>query len=140
MRMLVLLLAALGTLVEAVAFGGLFYVLGAVIGAYSMSMGGIPAERGRVAMWVLGAVLAAGLAVLAVLLVVAAVRRRPLGRPSRVLIVCALVLQGILGLVVVLAAPGVALIGVLFVFACLLLGLVTEPPPRPMRARHSAPG
>jgi hypothetical protein len=135
MRMFVLLLAAIGTLVEAVVLGVTLYLLGEIIGAYSMSMGGLPADTGRVAIWVLGGIVGLGLAVLAMALVVAAVRGRPFGRPTRVTIVVALALQGVLGLVMILMAGPFAVLGVLFVFACLLFALVTEPAPHRAPAR-----
>jgi hypothetical protein len=138
MRTVVLVLAAIGTLVEAITFAAVLYLIGVTIGAYSMSMGGMPAEHGKIALWVLGGVLAVLLTVVAVLLVVAAVRRRRFGRLSRTLIVSALVLHAIIGLVVMLTAPGLVLLGVLFVFSCLLLALLTEPAPRRLQARHAA--
>jgi hypothetical protein len=140
MRTLVLVFAALGTLVEAVVFGGLLYILGDVIGAYSMSMGNLSADKGRLAVWILGAVLGFGLTFLALVLVVVAVRGRPFGRPTRALIVGALVLQGILGLVLLVTGSNLGLLGVLAVFALLLLALVTEPAPERVGPRHTAPG
>ncbi len=135
MRTVVLLLAAFGTLVEAVAFGGGLYLLGTVIDTYSMSMGGLPPDRGRLGVWLLGALLALALAALAVLLAVAAVRGRALGAPTRVLVVAALALHGMLGLVVVLAGDASWFLGVVVVFACLLLSLTVPPP-----MRRPAPG
>ncbi len=92
MRIFVLIFAALGLLAEAVVFGGLLYILGDVIGAYSMSMGKLSADSGRTAIWTLGAVLGFGLALLAMLL----------------------------------TGSGTGLVGVLVVFALLLLALVTR--------------
>jgi hypothetical protein len=138
MRRLVLLLAAAGTLIEAVAFGGGLYLLGTVIESYQMSMGGRPASEGRVVVWVLGAVLAIALVVLSAMLSAAVVRDRPLGRPTRVMIISALVLHGILGIIVTLSGSVAGLIGVLAVFCCLLLGLVLPPGPIRMPARHDA--
>jgi hypothetical protein len=134
MRTLVLILAAIGTVVEAAVFGGVLYVLGAVIGAYSMSMGGVPAEHGQFAVWVLAAVLALVLAAPAVPLVLAAVRGRPFGRPAQGLIIAALVLDAILGFVAELISGELALVGVLAVFILLLLALLTQPP---ARSRHA---
>ncbi|HEV7897507.1 MAG TPA: hypothetical protein VGP31_06655 [Planosporangium sp.] len=134
MRTLVLLLAAIGTAAEALLVGAVLYVLGDVIGAYSMSMGGLPAGHGQAAVWILGAVLAVVLAAPAVPLVMAAVRGRPFGRPARTLIISALVLQGILGVVVELTAGGPALLGVLAVFSLLLLSLVTATARRSVEA------
>src|SRR5689334_20971992 len=102
MRILVLVFAALGILVEAVVLGGLLYVLGEVIGAYSMSMGNMSAAHGRLAVWILAGVLGGGLALLALWLVVTAVRGHPFGRGTRAVVIAALVVQGILGLVVLL--------------------------------------
>jgi hypothetical protein len=126
MRILVLIFAAFGLLVEAVVFGGLLYILGDVIGAYSMSMGKLSADSGRTAVWTLGAVLGFGLALLAMLLVVACVRGKPFGRPMRALVTGTLVLQAVLGLVMLLTGSSAGLVGVLVVFALLLLALVTR--------------
>jgi hypothetical protein len=130
MRTLVLLLAAIGTVVAAVVFGGTLYVLGVVIGEYSMSMGDLPAAHGQVAVWIFAAVLALALAAPAVPLVTAAVRGRPLRRPARVLIISALVLYAILGVVTALISGDLAVVGVLAVFSLLLLALLTGPAPR----------
>jgi hypothetical protein len=137
MRILVLVFAALGILVEAVVFGGLLYILGEIIGAYSMSMGNMSAENGRLAVWILAGVLGGGLALLGMWLVVTAVRGHPFGRGTRAAIIAALVVQGILGLVVLLMGSARGLIGVLVVFALLLFALVKEPTPERIRARHS---
>ncbi|GAA1797770.1 hypothetical protein HC028_14185 [Planosporangium flavigriseum] len=125
MRTLILLLAAIGAVVEAAVLGGFLYVLGVMIGEYSMSMNGTPPAAGRLAVWILGAVLALILAALAVPLVRAAVRSRPLRRPARVLIVCGLVLNALFGVVVILVSGGLAVVGVLAVFSLLLLALLT---------------
>jgi hypothetical protein len=140
MRILVLVLAALGILVEAVVFGGLLYILGEVIGAYSMSMGNMSAEHGRLAVWILGGVLGGGLVLLAMWLVVTAVRGHPFGRGTRAVVVTALVVQGILGLVVLLMGSAKGLIGVLVVFALLLFALVKEPTPERIGPQHTAAG
>lgn len=137
MRTLLLLLAAIGTVAEALAVGGALYVLGAVIGDYSMSMNGLPAARGQAAVWVLAVVLAVVLAAPAVPLVLAAVRRRPLGRPARVLIVGVLAVQAVIGLVVGLAASGPAVVGVLAVFSLLLSALLAGAAPD-VAGRHQA--
>src|SRR5689334_14212231 len=138
MRLLVLLVAAVATLVEAVAVGAVLVVLGEIIRDFSMSMGHLPASDGRIALWVLGVVLGLGLALLAMALVVAAVRGKPFGRPTRVALVAALVVQGFLGLVLLLTARAPVVIGALFVFAALLLALVTEPAPQRVPARQPA--
>jgi hypothetical protein len=140
MRTVVLVFAALGLLVEAAVLGGLLYILGAIIGAYSMSMGHLSASSGRTAVWILAAVLGFGLAVLAGALVVTAVRGKPFGRPTRGVIVAALGLQGILGLVVILMGNAASLVGVLAIFALLLFALVTEPTPPRIGPGHIAPG
>jgi hypothetical protein len=136
MRTLVLLVAAIGTVVQAAVFGGVLYVVGAVIGAYSMSMGGVPAGRGQLAVWILAAVLTLVLAAPALPLVTSAVRGRPFGRPARVLIIGVLVLDAVLGVVVELSSGELAFVGVLAVFGLLLLALLTEPA---TRSRHTAP-
>ncbi|MCW2637827.1 MAG: hypothetical protein JWP76_133 [Dactylosporangium sp.] len=134
MRTLVLLLAAIGTVVEAAVFGGVLYVLGAVIGAYSMSMDGMPAARGQLAVWIIAAVLALVLAAPAVPLVAAAIRGRPFGRPARGLIIGVLVLDAILGIVVELISGELAFVGVLAVFTVLLLALLADSAPRSRQA------
>lgn len=133
MRRLVLFLAAAGTLIEAVAFGGSLYLLGTVIESYQMSMGGRPADEGKVVVWVLGTVLTIALVVLSAMLGAAGVRDRPLARPTKAMIIGALVLHGILGVVVTMAGSAVGFLGLLAVFCCLLLGLVL--PPGPVRVR-----
>lgn len=140
MRILVLVFAALGILVEAVVFGGLLYILGEIIGDYSMSMGNMSAEHGRLAVWILGGVLGGGLVLLAMWLVITAVRGHRFGRGTRAAIVSALVVQGILGLVVLLMGSAKGLIGVLVVFALLLFALVKEPTPERIQPRHTAIG
>src|SRR5262245_4278253 len=116
MRTAVLVLASIGTLAEAVTIGTALYFLGRVIDAYQMSMGDMPAERGRLAVWILAGVLSVALVLLAGLLAVSAVRGNAFGRVGRVLIICALVLNGILGFAAVLTRNTGFLVGVLAVF------------------------
>ncbi len=140
MRILVLVFAALGILVEAVVFGGLLFILGEIIGAYSMSMGNVSAENGKLAVWILGGLLGGGLVLLALWLVITAVRGHPFGRGTRAVVVTALVVQGVLGLIVLLMGSARGVVGVLVVFALLLFSLVKEPAPERIRSRHTATG
>lgn len=126
MRLFVLLLAAVASLAEAIAFGAVAYVLGDIIGAYGMSMGTLSGGGGRAALWVLGAVLAACLVAVAALLVVAAVRGRPLGRTARALTVAALAVDGLVGLVLLFTGSPLAALGVLAGFSCLLAALLYD--------------
>jgi hypothetical protein len=130
MRTAVLVLASIGTLAEAITIGASLYLLGTVIGAYQMSMDGMPAEHGRLAVWIVAGVMSVALVLLAGLLAVSAVRGNAFGRLGRILIISALVLNGILGFVAVLTGSVGALAGVLAVFGCLLLGLILQPGPR----------
>ncbi|NJC72136.1 hypothetical protein HC031_20800 [Planosporangium thailandense] len=139
MRTVILLLAATATVVEALVVGGVLYVLGVVIGDYSMSMGGLPATGGQVALWILAVALTALLAAPAVPLVRAAVRHRPLGRRARALIVGALALQAVLGLVVGLASSELAVLAVLAVFSLLLSTLVVAAAPAGADRRPAGP-
>ena len=127
MRTAVLVLASIGTLAEAIAIGASLYLLGTVIDAYQMSMGDMPAERGRLAVWIVAGVLGVALALLAGLLAVSAVRGNAFGRLARVLIIGALVLNGILGFVAVLGGNVALFVGLVAVFGFLLLGLVLQP-------------
>jgi hypothetical protein len=126
MRRLVLVIAALGALAQAVLLGGLLYVLSAVIGAYSMSMNGADPAHAQVALRVVAAVLVVALLALAVLLVVAAIRDRAPGRTARVLLIAGLVVQG---LVTVASAvvSGAAAFAVTLVIFGLLLGALMVP-------------
>jgi hypothetical protein len=70
-------------------------------------------------------------------LVVTAVRGHPFGPGTRALVIAALVVQGLLGLVVLLMGSAKGLVGVLVVFALLLYALVKEPTPERIHPRHS---
>ena len=139
MRAAALLVAAIGVLVEAVAFGALLFVLGEIIGAYSMSLNGAPADSSATAVQVLGLVLAALLVVLAAALVVAAVRRRSFGRPTRALIVAALVIQWFLAVVAAVTLDWRIFGGVLLVFGALLYALLADAPTAPKPAPEPPP-
>jgi hypothetical protein len=98
------------------------------------------AENGKLAVWILGGLLGGGLVLLAMWLVITAVRGHPFGRGTRAVVVTALVVQGVLGLIVLLMGSTRGLIGVLAVFALLLFALVKEPTPEKIGPRHTAPG
>ena len=129
MRRLVLVLAAVGAFAQAVLLGAVLYVLSAVIGAYSMSMAGTDPAQAQVALRVFGVVLVVALLALAVLLVVAAVRDRGLGRAAKALLIAGLVVQGIVAVVAAVAIGPLAFAVTLAVFGCLLGALFAEPPP-----------
>jgi len=126
MRRLVFVLAALGAFAQAVLLGVVLYVLSAVIGAYSMSMGELDPTQAQVALQVLAVVLVAALVALAVLLVVAAVRGRALNRTTRVLLVAGLVVQGIITVISAVVIGPVAFAITLLVFGTLLGALLVE--------------
>jgi hypothetical protein len=129
MHRVVLVLAGIGTFVEAFGFGFGLYLLGTVIDQYHMSMGGRPYSEGRTVVWILAAILFVCFLVLTALLAVAAVRGRPLNRTGRGLTVGALILHGLIGLALLLNGSAAALVGVGAVFCLLLLGLVLQPAP-----------
>jgi hypothetical protein len=128
-RRFVLALTAVATLAEALLLGGVLFVLGRVIDGYSMSLGGIPPDRGRTGVWLLAAVLAGSLAGLSAALAAAAVRGR-YGRPTRVALVAGAVLQWVLAVVLGIVAGWPAFVAVLAVFGCLVAVLMLEPPAR----------
>jgi len=134
MHRVVLVLAAVGTFVEAFAFGGALYVLGRMIDEYHMEMGGRPYTEGRTVVWTLAVVLALGFLALTCLLAVAAVRGRALNRTARALTIGALILHGAAGLALVLLNSVAGFVGALLVFCLLLLGLVLKPAPVGVRA------
>jgi hypothetical protein len=143
MRTAALLLAAAGVLVEAAMFGALLLALGEIIGAYSMSLNGAPVDASQTAVRVLAVVLVAMLVALAAALVVAAVRRRAFGRPTRVLIVAALVVQWILAVIAGTTLDLRIFGGVLLVFGALLYALLADAPrhekPAPEQPPQSTP-
>src|SRR3954471_24238578 len=100
MRMVALLVAAAGILIEGLVVGSLLFVLGGVVDAYSMSLNGTDPAQAQTGIRVLGVVLAVLLAALATVLLLAALRHRP----ARRLTVVALVVQ-----CVVVTVAGVAL-------------------------------
>jgi hypothetical protein len=134
MLRVVLVLAAVGTFVEAFAFGVALYLAGNMIDEYHMSMGGRAYTEGRTVVWILAVVLALGFLALTCLLAVAAVRGRPLNRTARGFTIGALILHGLLGLAMVLTSSVSGFIGVFVVFGLLLLGLVLRPAPVAVRA------
>ena len=108
MRRLVLIAAALGMLGEAVLIAVALFVLGRVIGAYSMSMNGADPRAASMGVQILALVVAAALFAVALLLVIAAVRDRPLTGPARWLTVAALVVQWILAVITAVTSGGLA--------------------------------
>jgi heme A synthase len=127
MRRLVLVAAALGMLGEAVLIAVALFIVGRVIGAYSMSMNGANPRAASIGVQVLALVVAAALFVVALLLVVAAVRDRPLTGPARWLTVAALVMQWILAVITAVTSGGLAFALALAVAGCLTGALLTDP-------------
>ncbi|MET7395784.1 hypothetical protein ABZS66_20050 [Dactylosporangium sp. NPDC005572] len=115
MRMVAQLLAAAGILAEGLVVGGLLFVLGGVIDAYSMSLNGADPAHAQVALRVTAVVLGLALAALGAFLGLAALRHRPARRLSMV----ALVVQ-----CVVVTVAGVALGWAVFLGALLVLGFL----------------
>jgi heme A synthase len=126
MRRLVLIAAALGMLGEAVLIAVALLVVGRVIGAYSMSMNGANPDAAAIGVQALAFVLAAALFVVALLLVVAAVRDRPLTGAARRLTVAALVVQWILAVITAVTSGGIAFALALAVAGCLTGALLAD--------------
>jgi heme A synthase len=126
MRRLVLIAAALGMLGEAVLIAVALFVVGRVIGAYSMSMNGASPDAASAGVQVLALMLAAALFVVALLLVVAAVRDRPLTGPARWLTTAALVVQWILAVITAVTSGGIAFALALAVAGCLTGALLAD--------------
>jgi hypothetical protein len=128
--MVALLLAAIGIIVEGVVVGAALFVVGGVIGAYSMSLNGADPAHAQVGIRVAAVVLGVLLVALGALLLAAAVRRREARRWSMV----ALVVQ-----CVVVTVAGVALgwdvfAGTLLVLGTLLYVRLDESPALPRTA------
>ncbi|GGM28829.1 hypothetical protein ACFFX1_47540 [Dactylosporangium sucinum] len=115
MRLVAQLLAAAGILAEGLVVGGLLFVLGGVVDAYSMSLNGADPGDAQVAIRVAAVVLGLALAALGAGLGRAALRHRP----ARRLTMAALVVQ-----CVVVAVAGVALGWAVFLGALLVLGFL----------------
>ncbi|MEV0134337.1 hypothetical protein AB0H83_38490 [Dactylosporangium sp. NPDC050688] len=113
MRMVALVIAAVGVLVEGVVVGAALFVVGGVIGAYSMSLNGADPGHAQVAIRVAAVVLGVLLVALGVRLLVAALRQRAARRWT----VVALVVQ-----CVVVTIAGVALGWEVFAGTLLVLG------------------
>jgi hypothetical protein len=111
--------AALLLAVEALVTGLLAVVLGLAVKAQNMSLGGMSPQRMALGAWVGLGLLAGFLLLVAVVLAFTAVRRRAMGRPTRILLIVCAVLHG------VLAALALALSGTLaFVVLVTTLGFV----------------
>jgi heme A synthase len=126
MRRLVLIAAALGMLAEAVLIAVALFVVGRVIGAYSMSMNGANPAAASVGVQVLAFVVAATLFVVALFLVVAAARDRPLTGFARWLTIAALVVQWILAVITAVTSGGIAFALALAVAGCLTGALLAD--------------
>ncbi|GAA3196985.1 hypothetical protein ACFO1B_00940 [Dactylosporangium siamense] len=113
MRMVALVIAAVGILVEGVVVGAALFVVGGVIGAYSMSLNGADPGHAQVAIRIAAVVLGALLAALGARLLIAALRQRAARRWT----IVALVVQ-----CVVVTIAGVALGWEVFAGTLLVLG------------------
>ncbi len=111
--MVALVVAAVGILVEGVVVGAALFVVGGVIGTYSMSLNGADPGHAQVAVRAGAVVLGALLAALGLRLLVAALRRRAARRWT----VVALAVQ-----CVVVTIAGIALGWTVFAGALLVLG------------------
>jgi hypothetical protein len=119
MRRTVMIAAGVLLLIEGVAIGAVNWVLGIVVDRQDMSLGGSDPGVTSVGAWTAGAVLVLFLAVVAVLLLVAGVRNRPLGRIARILVIVCAVFDAVVGII----AAGV--IGwAIFAFTMIELGLL----------------
>ncbi|MDG6108449.1 hypothetical protein Daura_15065 [Dactylosporangium aurantiacum] len=129
MRMVAQVIAAVGILVEGVVVGAALFVVGGVIGAYSMSLNGADPGHAQVAIRVAAVALGVLLVALAVRLFVAALRQRAARRWT----VVALVVQ-----CVVVTIAGVALGWEVFAGTLLVLGtllyVVLDESDQPARA------
>ncbi|MEV4512815.1 hypothetical protein AB0K00_28060 [Dactylosporangium sp. NPDC049525] len=113
MRMVAQVIAAVGILVEGVVVGAALFVVGGVIGAYSMSLNGADPSHAQVAIRVAAVVLGLLLVALSGRLLVAALRQRAARRWT----IVALVVQ-----CVVVTIAGVALGWQVFAVTLLVLG------------------
>jgi hypothetical protein len=111
--MVALVIAAVGILVEGVVVGAALFVVGKVIGAYSMSLNGADPDHAQVAIRAAAVVLGVLLAALAVRLLIAALRHRAARRWT----IVALVVQ-----CVVVTIAGIALGWDIFAGTLLVLG------------------
>src|SRR5512139_2759580 len=97
MRMVALVVAAIGILVEGVVVGAALFVVGGVIGTYSMSLNGADPGHAQVAIRVAAVVLGVLLVALGVRLLVAARRQRAARRWTIVALVVQCVVVTIAG-------------------------------------------
>ena len=111
--MVALVVAAVGILVEGVVVGAALFVVGGVIGAYSMSLNGADPDHAQVAIRVAAVVLGVLLVALGVRLLIAALRHRAARRWT----IIALVVQ-----CVVVTIAGIALGWDVFAGTLLVLG------------------
>lgn len=129
MRRALLLVTAVGTLVEGVVIVGSLLVVGAVIGGYSMSLNGSDPATARIALWVLAGLVGLGFLAVAALLVRMVVR----DRPRRGLLVAAASAQWLLAIL-----AGILTGGWVFAYALgmcgLFMGVLFMEPERPVSA------
>ena len=129
MRIWTAVAAAVLLVLEALVFGVAGLVLGAVAERQNMSFGGLAPKAMAVGAWVGLGLLAVFLVVVALVLVLMAVWRRAMGRPTRILLIVCAVLHGVLA-TALLALSGVpAFVGMLLTLGLLVLLLFTPTEP-----------
>ncbi|MGI5176973.1 hypothetical protein ACQEVZ_11625 [Dactylosporangium sp. CA-152071] len=146
MRMVALLAAAVGIIVEGVVVGAALFVVGGVIGAYSMSLNGADPGHAQVGIRVAAVILGALLVALGAVLLAAALRRRAAGRPGHGaagrlgpraagrLTMVALVVQCVVVTVAGIALGWEVFAGTLLVLGALLYVRLDEDSPLPRTA------
>ncbi|RII20911.1 hypothetical protein DSC45_02180 [Streptomyces sp. YIM 130001] len=123
----VALVAAIVLFVEAVGIVMLHWILGAVVDNQSMSLAGLDPEAMALSTRVLGVVFGLYLACCGVMLLRAGLRDRAPGRFSRVLLVAAAVVHGVLGALCVGLVGWAAFAGLMVVLGLIVLSLVCYP-------------
>ncbi|QGV78879.1 hypothetical protein [Streptomyces ficellus] len=142
------LAAGIVLVLEAVGLVLLHMVLAKVMGGQRMSLDGLDPDLMVTAIWVMGAVFGAYVALCGVLLVRLGVRDRPSGRAVRIVLIACAITHGVLG------AVAVGLLGWgAFAYLMVVLGLVVAslvlyapeaeeepaPPVEPVREGGAAP-
>ncbi|MET7426594.1 hypothetical protein [Dactylosporangium sp. NPDC005555] len=127
MRMVALLVAAIGIIVEGVVVGAALFVVGGVIGAYSMSLNGADPDHAQTGIRVAAVVLGALLVTLGGWLLASALRHREARRWTTV----ALVVQCVVVTVAGIALGWEVFAGTLLVLGTLLYVQLDESPALP---------
>ncbi|MET9803934.1 hypothetical protein [Streptomyces sp. NPDC006368] len=113
------LAAGIALLIEAVAIVVIHAVLATVVDGQSMSLADLDPGAMVVGTWVMGGAFGAYLVLCGVLLLILALRDRPPGRPTRILLIACAITHGVLG------ALAVGLVGWgAFAFMMVMLALL----------------